>query len=428
VPSDLFERCRRFYHDAEYAREIGLTASPRMLEALGLYPFLQPIERSNGPTVQVEGRTLIMLGSNNYLGMTVHPRVVEAARRAIAAHGTGCTGSRFLNGTLEMHRDLEERLARFVGKARSAVFSTGYQTCVGVIAALLDRGDVVVMDREVHASVLDGVHLAIGRRGAVARWFRHDDPDALEEELAAVPEGVGRLVVVDGVYSMSGEVASLPSLAAVCRRHGARLLVDDAHGLGVLGGGRGTAHHLGCADEVDLVVGTFSKSFASCGGFVAGDAEVIHWIQHYARSYMFSASLPPANVATVAEVLDVLREEPWHVERVNALSAHVRHELAAAGYDVRDSRAAIVPIVVGEPFRAVQAWRQVFREGIYVNPVLPPAVPPRLAGLRTSYMATHTDAQVETALDRLRALRDRLARLTRRARAPSSAGADPPTA
>jgi 8-amino-7-oxononanoate synthase len=401
---DLFDKCQRFHDDAEYARELGHPANPRMLEALGLYPFQIPLERSFGTEVLIDGRRLLMIGSNNYLGMTSHPSVLAAAEAAIRRFGTGCTGSRFLNGTLEIHLELERRLARFVGKESALVFSTGYQTNLGVVSALMSRHDVVVADREVHASLIDGMHLVRGQKDVETRFFRHNDAESLEHILSSYPPETGKLVLVDGLYSMSGDLAPLPLIAAACRRHGARLLVDDAHGLGVLGGGRGTAHLLGCTDSVDLVMGTFSKSFASCGGFVAGTREVIHWIQHYARSFMFSASLPPANAATVLAVLQLIEHEPTHVTRVNAIAATVRGELRDMGYDVGDSHGAIVPVVVGDSFRTVQCWKSFYQQGIYTNPVLPPAVAARRSALRTSYMSTHTDGQIEQVLRAFRRL------------------------
>jgi len=409
--SDLFERCRRFHDDAEYARELGHAASPRMAEALGLYPYMIPLEKNGGPDAVIQGRRMLMAGSNNYLGMTAHPYVQSCAEEAIRRLGTGCTGSRFLNGTLELHLELEDRLARFTGNESALVFSTGYQTNLGVISALLGQGDSVIADREVHASIIDGIHLARGKNNISVRYFRHNDPVSLESIFTSQPESAGQLVVVDGVYSMSGEMARLADIVVVCRRYGARLLVDDAHGLGVLGGGRGTPHELGCAKDVDLVMGTFSKSFASCGGFVAGPREVIHWIQHYGRSFMFSASLPPANAATVLAVLRLIEAEPELVARVNATAETVRRELTALGYDVGNSRAAIVPVLVGDPFRTAQAWKRLFDDGVYVNPALPPAVPARRSSLRTSYTSTHTDDHIAELVGAFARLRSEWTRL-----------------
>jgi 8-amino-7-oxononanoate synthase len=405
---DLFDRCRRFYRTPEFAQRLGYRTSPRMAQALGLYPYFVPIERCDGPEATVDGRTLVMLGSNNYLGLTTHPRVVEAAVRAARTYGTGCTGSRFLNGSLRLHEELEEALAAYLGTERALVFATGYQTNVGVITALLGRHDVVIADRESHASLRDGISMAKGMRGASARPFRHNDLRSLEEVLAACCPGEGKLVAVDGVFSMGGDVAPLPGIVDLCRKFGASLLVDDAHGLGVLGGGRGTAAELGCADGVDVLVGTFSKSLASTGGFVAGRREIVHWIQHFGRSFMFSASLPPASTAAALASLAILREEPGRVRRVNEVAATMRRELTAMGYDTGASQTPIVPILVGDDYRAMQAWHLLAEAGVYVNVAVPPAVRRNRSLLRTSYMATHTDAHLDRALAGFRKVRDRI--------------------
>jgi 8-amino-7-oxononanoate synthase len=406
---DLFDKCAGFYGRAEYARELGHPANPRMLEALGLYPYFIPIDTTGGTEVVIEGRPRIMMGSNNYLGMTVDPRVQEAAAAAIEEYGTGCTGSRFMNGTLELHLALEARLAHWVGMEAALVFASGYQANLGIVAGLLRDGDVVIADREVHASLIDGIRLAHGEHDVEARYFRHNDTRSLERILASQPLDRPKLVAVDGVFSASGDVAPLPAIAALCREYAARLLVDDAHGIGVLGGGRGTPTELDCADHVDLVMGTFSKSLASGGGFVAGPRDVIHWLQHYGRSFMFSASLPPANAATVMAVLDVLEEEPERVVRVNAIAKRLRRALRELGYDVGGgSHGAIVPVVIGDQFRTVQAWRRFMDDGIYTNAVLPPAVPRRRSALRTSCMATHTDGQIDYVIEAFRGLKTEL--------------------
>jgi 8-amino-7-oxononanoate synthase len=407
---DTFEKCRAFYADAEYARGLGYPSNPRTLDALGLYPYFIPVAQTEGTEVLIRGRRRLMLGSNNYLGLTHHPRVVAAAEEAVRRFGTACTGSRFLNGTLDLHLELESRLARFLGKEAALVFTTGYQACLSAISGLLGRSDVVIADREVHASLIDGFSLARERKGTEIRFFRHGDVGALERRLARVAPEQGALVVVDGVFSMSGDVAPLPEIAAACRRHGARLLVDDAHGLGVLGEGRGTAAHLGCTDDVDLIVGTFSKSLASTGGFVAGPREVVQWLQHFARPFIFTASLSAAQTAAAGAALDVIREEPGRVRRLGDVVAHMRKELRGLGYPVADAPSAIIPIVIGDQFRAVQAWRDCLDRGVYTNVALPPAVPPRGAALRTSYMATHSDAQLESALTTFRHLRERMSR------------------
>jgi len=406
--SDIFERCRGFYSDAERAREMGYPANPRMLEALGLYPYFLPIDQPDGPEVMIDGRRLLMLGSNNYLGLTAHPEVKQAAAEAAHRFGTGCTGSRFMNGTLRLHLELEARLARFVGKEQALVFSTGFQANLGTLTALAGRGDLLVADKEAHASIVDGLRLARAVKDAEVRFFRHGDVAHLEHILAATPAGAGRLVITEGVFSMGGDLAPLPDLVACCRRHGARLMVDDAHGLGVLGGGRGTAFEIGCPDGVDLVMGTFSKSLASIGGFIAGTREVVHWIQHFARPFMFSAALPPPAVATVLKALEIVEREPERVARVVAIAARMRAELRAAGWDLGRSATPVVPLLIRDQFRAVQAWRELMQAGVYTNVALPPAVPAHRALLRTSYMATHSDEHLERALQAFATIRARL--------------------
>jgi len=405
---DLFERCEAFYSSAEYAQRLGYPANPRTLEALGLYPYFIPIEESNGTEVVVEGRRLIMLGSNDYLGLTSHPGVTEAAAAAIRRYGTGCTGSRFLNGTLELHVELEERLARFVAKEKALVFATGFQTNLGSITALVGRGHLVVADREVHASVVDAIRMAQTISGAEARFFRHGHLSQLQAILRTQARQRPTLVIVDGVYSMAGDIAPLPAIAALCREHGARLMVDDAHGIGVLGSGRGTSTHFGCTADVDLIMGTFSKSLASVGGFIAGPKAVIHWIQHFARPFIFSASLPPANLATVLAALDVVESEPERVERVNRIAAAMRQKLRAAGFDLGNSETPIVLLMVKDQFRSLQAWRALIESGVYTNVALPPGVPAKRSLLRTSYMATHTDDQLERVFGALMRVRDRI--------------------
>lgn len=340
---DLFEKCEGFFSDPKVAQAMGYATNPRTLQALGFYPFFIPLDQTEGTEVTIQGRRMIMIGSNNYLGLTTHPKVRQAAIDAIREFGTSCTGSRFLNGTLAMHQELEEKLAEYVGKEKALVFSTGYQTNLGIISALIGKGDVVIIDKEDHASIVDGCRLALGQM----KRFRHNDMADLERVLQGCPEKAGKLVIMDGVFSMGGDIAPLPEIVPLCQKYGARLMVDDAHAMGVLGGGRGTAAHFGVTDDVDLIMGTFSKSFASIGGFIAGDEATIHWIQHFSRSLIFSASLPAPNVAAVLAALEVMKSEP---ER-------------------------------GNP------------------PSVPPAVPEGKSLLRTSYMATHTDEQLDRVLE-----------------------------
>jgi len=421
---DIFQRCIAFYSDPAYAKTMGYPTNPRTAQALGLYPFFIPIDQSEGTEVIIDGRRLIMLGSNNYLGLTTHPQVRSAAASAVQKYGTGFTGSRFLNGTSPLHIELENRLALFVGKEKALVFGTGYQANLGTISSLLGNDDVVICDKKSHASIIDGVGLLLSRTSAQARYFRHNDMASLKRILASYPRDQGKLVVVDGVFSMTGDIAPLPEIVELCKGYGARLMVDDAHALGVLGNGRGTGFHFGCIEGIDIVMGTFSKSFASLGGFVAGPAEVIHWIQHFARSLTFSASLPPANAAAVLSGLDVIHNEPERVERVNMISEMIRHELGAMGYDIGTSETPIVPIILGDQFRTMQTWRELYDLGIYVNVALPPAVPSSQALLRTSYMATHTDEQLERVLGIFAALRTKSARPLKRKRRSAVGQAD----
>jgi len=388
---DLFEKCRGFFSDPAVAQAMGYPMNPRSAQAMGLYPYFIPLEQSEGTQVTVRGRSLIMIGSNNYLGLTAHPKVRQAAIDAVREFGTSCTGSRFLNGTLALHNELEERLARFVGKEKALVFSTGYQTNLGTLSALIGREDVIIGDKENHASLVDGSRLALGR----LQRFRHNDIDDLERVLRACPDKAGKLVVVDGVFSMSGELAPLPEIVPLCEKYGARLMVDDAHGVGVIGGGRGTVARFGVTDDVDLIMGTFSKSFASIGGFIAGEKTTIHWIKHLARSMIFSASLPAGNAAAALAALDVMEKEPERVERVNAIAERMRQGYHDLGYNVGGNETPIVPIMIGDQLKAIKMWRALFEAGVYTNVAVPPAVPAGKALLRTSYMATHTDREMD---------------------------------
>jgi 8-amino-7-oxononanoate synthase len=388
---DLFERCRRFAEDPAYAKTIGYPTNPRTAREMGLYAFFIPLDGTEGATVTVDGRRLIMIGSNNYLGLTTHPDVRAAAIEATREFGTSCTGSRFLNGTLAIHLELERRLASFLGKEKALVFSTGYQANLGAISSLIGRSDVVICDKEDHASIVDGTQLAMGRRVR----FRHNDVGHLAEVLASCPDEAGKLVIVDGVFSMGGDLAPLPGIVAVCKEYGARLMVDDAHGIGVTGHGRGTAAQFGVTEDVDLIIGTFSKSLASVGGFVAGDEAVVEWIQHLSRSLIFSASLPPPSVAAALMALEILEREPERVDRVNEIARRMRSEYLDLGYDVGESETPIIPIFVGQAIDAMGLWRRIFDAGVYTNVAIPPAVPEGKSLLRTSYMATHTDAHLD---------------------------------
>ena len=379
---DIFEKCSKF------------TAAKEAI-AGGYYPYFIPLTENEGSEVVLRGRRLIMCGSNNYLGLTTHPKVRQAARDAIQRYGTSCTGSRFLNGTLEMHEQLEGELAEWVGKEAALVFSTGMQTNLGTISALVSREDVVILDKEDHASIVDGAKLSWGE----TRRFRHNDMADLERVLKNIPDEKGKLVAVDGLFSMEGDIAPLPEMIPLCKKYGARLMVDDAHAMGVLGGGHGTAAHFNLTDGVDLIMSTFSKSFASLGGFIAGDEEIVHYIKHHARALIFSASIPPANAAAALAALQVMREEPERIQRVNEIGAHMRREYRRLGFDIGQSETPVIPILIGDDMRTLLIWKALFEAGVFVNPVLAPAVPEGRQLLRTSYMAIHTDEQLARVVE-----------------------------
>lgn len=379
---DIFEKCTNF------------TQAREAMEG-GFYPYFIPLDENEGTEVEYEGNRLIMCGSNNYLGLTTHPKVKQAAVDAVNRFGTSCTGSRFLNGTLALHEQLEAELADFVGKEEALVFSTGMQVNLGTISALVGRDDVVILDKDDHASIVDGARLGYGK----IERFRHNDPEHLERVLKSIPDELGKLVVVDGVFSMGGDLAALDSIVPMAEKYGARMMVDDAHGMGVTGKGRGTSEEFGLTDRVDLIMSTFSKSFASLGGFIAGDDDVIHYIKHTARSLIFSASIPAANAAAALAALDIIRNEPERVQRVNEIAERVRTELRGMGFNVGESVTPIVPIIIGDDTKTFMSWKSLFGNGVFVNPVISPAVPQGLQLLRTSYMATHTDEQITRVLE-----------------------------
>jgi 8-amino-7-oxononanoate synthase len=379
----LFEKCRTYTRADE-------------VKAQGLYPYFKPISESEDTVVVIEGQKRIMLGSNNYLGLTHHPKVLEAATRALHLYGSGCTGSRFLNGTLDLHLQLEGALARFLGKEDCIVFSTGYNANLGLISGLVTKGDVVFLDKLDHASIVDGAKMSFG----TTVRFNHGQMASLERKLQQCEEPGGRMVIVDGVYSMEGDIADLPGLLRVCRRHGAALAVDDAHAIGVIGpNGDGTAAHFGLTDEVDIIAGTFSKSLASIGGFVAGTRPVINFLRHHSRPLIFTAALPPANTAGVLAALEVLQTEPERRERLWTNTRRLADGFRALGFDTGPSETPIVPILIGPLDKTLIMWRRVFDAGIFTNPVVPPAVPPSQCRLRTSLMATHTADQIDYCLE-----------------------------
>lgn len=379
---DIFEKCPKF------------TTAREAIEG-GYYPYFIPMTDNEGSEAVYQGRRVIMCGSNNYLGLTTHPKVRQAAIDAIHRYGTSCTGSRFANGTLELHEQLEQELAGWVGKEAALIFTTGMQVNLGTISALVGRGDVVILDKDDHASIVDGARLGWGEM----KRFRHNDMADLERVLVSIPNGIGKLVVVDGLFSMGGDLTPLPEVVALCKRYGARLMVDDAHSMGVFGGGKGTAAHFGLTDEVDLIMSTFSKSFASIGGFIAGDEVVIHYIKHHARALIFSASISPANTAAALTALHVMQEEPERIQRVNQIGDYMRQEMKRLGLNIGQSVSPIIPIFIGDDMGTILTWKLLFERGVFVNPVIVPAVPQGQQLLRTSYMATHTDEQLNQALE-----------------------------
>lgn len=380
---DIFDKCARFV-EADKVKEEGL------------YPYFRPIASAEDTEVIIEGKKVLMFGSNNYLGLTVHPEVKEAAQKAIEKYGTGTCGSRFLNGTLEIHLELERKLADFMKKERALVFSTGYQTNLGTISALASKEDVIITDKWDHASIIDGTRLSFGE----IRRFKHNDMKDLERVLKSVPDNKGKLIVIDGLFSMEGDIADLPGIVELAKKYDARVMVDDAHAIGVLGeNGRGTAEHYGLEDEVDLVMGTFSKSIASLGGFIAGKEYVINYIQHFARSLIFSASMPPANVAAVSAALDIIINEPERRQKLWDNTHRMLNGLKSMGYDTGLSQTPVIPVIVGDDMKTFMFWRELLDNGVYVNPVISPAVPPGRQLLRISMMATHTEEQIDRALE-----------------------------
>ena len=378
---DIFQKCREY--DAD-----------KIAKEKGIYPFFQALEGTDGTEVVMNGRKVLMLGSNNYLGLTFDPRIVKAAHDGIERFGTSCTGSRLINGTLCIHEELEQRLAAFMKREAALVFSTGMQTNLGAISCLIGRNDIVVTDKEDHASIVDGCRLGMGE----VKRFVHGDLEQLERILEKIEKDKGILVVVDGVFSMGGDIVDLPKLAPLCRKYGARLYVDDAHSIGVLGGGRGTAVHFDMVKDVDITMGTFSKSFASLGGYVVGDADIINFIKHNARSFIFSASLPASNVMAAMAALDIMEKEPEHVERLWENARFMQKGLKELGFDTGKTQTPIIPIVIGDTEKAFTFWKVLFEAGVYTNPVCAPAVPAGMDLLRTSYTASQTREQLTRAL------------------------------
>jgi 8-amino-7-oxononanoate synthase len=382
--NDLFDKCRSF-EDA------------KRVQAAGVYPFFRAIEATAGSSVTTHGKRRVMIGSNNYLGLTHDPRVQEAAKKAIDQYGTGCTGSRFLNGNLKLHEELEDRLAGYLGKEACLVFSTGFLSNQGALSSLVGRNDVIYSDRENHASIIEGTRVAIGDTVK----FRHNNMADLERVLAATRGKYdGALLVADGVFSMSGDIFNLPRALELAKKYNCRLYLDDAHALGVLGPkGQGTEHHFGMQGAADLVMGTFSKSFASIGGFVAGEADVIHYIKHKSRPFIFSAAMPPAAAGTVLECLRIVEEEPEHLEALWRNARRMKYELERIGYNTLNSQTPIIPLLIGDDYTAFSFTQKLYDRGVFATPVVKPAVPDGCALIRTSYMASHTDTDLDYVLD-----------------------------
>jgi 8-amino-7-oxononanoate synthase len=373
---DLFTKCFEFTRADE-------------VKALGVYPYFRPIEENEGPVVQIEGRKVIMAGSNNYLGLTAHPKVVEAAVKAVEKYGTGCSGSRYLTGTLDLHIELEERLAKFFNAESVLLFSTGYQTAQGVIPTLVGRNEYIISDKDNHACIVAGNLMAKGALGNFVR-YKHNDMDDLEKVIAKLPPDSAKLIVSDGVFSTGGEIVNLPRLNEIAKKHKARIMIDDAHSVGVIGkGGRGTASEFNLEKDIDLTMGTFSKTFASLGGFVAGPERVINFIKHFSLALIFSASPTPASVAAALAALDILEKEPERVQKLISNANYMRKGLKEKGFNVIDGRTAIVPVIIGNDGIALKMWRILYDSGVFVNVFVPPGVPEGRQMMRTSYMATH---------------------------------------
>lgn len=385
---DVFDKCFKFM-TADNAR------------AMGVYPFFRPLDFNNGPIAQLEGREVIMLGSNNYLGLTTHPKVREAAKAAIDKYGTSMTGSRLVNGSMRLHEELENKLAAYHGKEAGLVFTTGYQVNIATISALLsNKSTVAVVDKDVHASIYDGVRLGQANKARMVR-YKHNDPASLDTALQEIEANEGAFVITDGVFSAQGEIANLPGIVEMKKKHNARLFVDDAHGLGVLGpGGRGTAAHFGVAADVDLIGGTFSKSLASIGGWLVGERKVLDYIRHFAFSFLFAASAAPPCVAAAMAALEVMQEEPWRQEKLRENFTYMRTELRRLGFELGTTDTAVIPIYIRQDLRTVMMWKSLLDDySIYVNPFITPGVPPKQQVLRTSYMATHERAHLDRALE-----------------------------
>ncbi len=380
---DLFEKCKNF------------TAADEV-KKLGVYPYFHTVESGQDPEVIIEGKKLIMVGSNNYLGLTSHPKLKEAAKNAIDKYGVGCVGSRFLNGTLDLHVELENRLAKFLKREAVITFSTGMLANLGVISAIVGKNDVAITDKYDHASIIDGCKLSFGDM----KRFKHNDMEDLERVLFQIPLEKGKLIIVDGVFSMEGDIANLPEIVKIAKKYNAKIMVDDAHGIGVLGKhGRGTGEYYGLENEIDILFGTFSKSFASVGGFIAGSKNLINFLKHNARALIFTASLPPSNVASTIAALDIIEKEPERMKRLLEIGQKMRKGFNDLGFDTGTSSTQIIPVVAGDDLVAFKMCRRLFEEGVFTTPVVSPAVPQGRAMIRTSYIATQKDEQLDKVLE-----------------------------
>jgi 8-amino-7-oxononanoate synthase len=388
---DVFEKAYAF-KAADNARKIGM------------YPFFRPLDYNDGPEAVIDGKRVVMFGSNNYLGLTTHPKVREAAKNAIDRFGTSMTGSRLVNGSMKLHNEFEAKIAAFMGKESAVVFTTGYQVNIATLSALLsNKKAVAVIDRNVHASLYDGVRLGQSAGCRLIR-YKHNDAESLEQALSKLDDSEGALVVTDGVFSAEGEIANLDTIVPVVKKYGARIFVDDAHALGVIGpGGKGTAHMFGLEKEVDLIGGTFSKSMASIGGWLVGERKVLDYVQHFAPSFMFAASAAPPQVAAAMAAFDVMQEEPWRMQKLNENFTYMRNELAGMGFELGKTQTAVIPIYIRQDLRTIMMWRALLEEhGVYTNPFISPGVPPKHAMLRTSYMATHEREHLDRGLEAFR--------------------------
>lgn len=389
------------HHASIFDKCYAFTAAEEV-RATGLYPFFKPISRSEGTKVYINGREMIMLGSNNYLGLANDPRMKEAAELAAERYGTSCSGSRFMNGTLDLHEELEHRLARFVGKEAALCFTTGYQTNLGALSAMLNRKDHVIVDKYDHASIMDGIFLAAGTKDQVnLHRYKHNNLKELEKILQQIPLEEPKLIVVDGVFSMEGDIAPLPEIRALADRYRAGIYLDEAHAIGVVGAtGRGTCEHYGNNPGLcDILMCTFSKSFGSLGGFVAGEATVIDYIKHFARPLIFSASMPPANIAATMKALEIIETEPERIHKLQHNAKRMIKGFTDLGFNTGTSETPIIPLVIGDNEKTFMLWKAAFERGVYVNPVVSPAVPPKRALLRTSCMAIHSDAELDAAME-----------------------------